>query len=228
MPRIPEPEIMASDLEAASYASAAAQAYLSRIDDSFVDHFLRLGVPAGSVLDVGCGPGDILIKLAARLPHLSFLGVDLSHAMLALARARAAAAALPNLRFEYADAKSLPYSHTSFAAVISNSLIHHLTDPVPFLNEVARVVSPAGAVLLRDIRRPPSFLFPLWCRWFGRHYSGQMLRSYHASLRAAFTPRELAAALHASRLHACRIFRHHLTHIGIVRPASPPIPPPLP
>lgn len=220
MPRIPEPEVMDSDLEAASYASAAAHAYLSRIDDSFVAHFLRLGVRAGAVLDLGCGPGDILLKLASRLPQLSFVGVDLSDAMLAVARSRPAAAALPNLRFERADAKSLPYHDAAFTAVISNSLIHHLSDPVPFFNEVARVVAPRGAVLLRDIRRPPGLLFPLWWRWFGRHYSGQMLRSYQDSLRAAFTPRELAAALRASHLRGCRLFRYHLTHIGIVRCAA--------
>lgn len=226
MPRILEPEIMDSDLEAASYASAAAHAYLSRIDDSFVEHFLRLGVRDGTVLDLGCGPGDILFKLASRLPQLSFIGVDLSDAMLAVAQSRLAAAALPNLSFARADAKSLPYPTSSFSAVISNSLIHHLADPAPFFNEVARLVTPCGAILLRDIRRPPAFLFPFWWRWFGRHYSGQMLRSYQDSLRAALTPRELAAALCASNLRGCRLFRYHLTHIGIVRPAETPTPAP--
>ncbi|MCX7848463.1 MAG: class I SAM-dependent methyltransferase [bacterium] len=147
-------------------------------------------------------------------------GVDLSDAMLNLAYANAQALHLPNARFERADAKSLPYPDGAFATVISNSLIHHLSDPVPFFNEAARVATPNAAILFRDIRRPPPFLFPLWWRWFGRHYSGQMLRSYQNSLRAAFTPRELAAALRASNLRRCRLFRYHLTHIGIVRPAS--------
>ncbi|MCX7846730.1 MAG: class I SAM-dependent methyltransferase, partial [bacterium] len=145
---------MDSELEATSYASAAAQAYLSRIDDSFVTHFLRLGVTSGTVLDVGCGPGAITIKLAHHLPYLSFVGVDLSDAMLNLAYANAQALHLPNLRFERADAKSLPYPDAAFAAVVSNSLIHHLSDPVPFFNEAARVATPNAAILFRDIRRP--------------------------------------------------------------------------
>lgn len=221
MPRVLEPEVMNAEIEASSYASAAAQAYLSRIDDSFVEHFLRLGVRNGTVLDVGCGPAGILIKLARRLPQLSFIGVDLSVPMLDLAKASARAAGLTNLHFLLADAKALPFPDHSFSAVISNSLLHHLADPLPFLNEVARVVAPAGAILLRDIRRPSALLFPLWWRWFGRHYAGPMLVSYKNSLRAAFTPRELAATLQASHLSACRSFRYHLTHIGIERPATP-------
>ncbi len=219
MKRILEPEVMNSECEASSYASAAAHAYLSRIDESFVEHFARLGVRTGTVLDIGCGPGEIVLKLAARLPHVTFIGADLSDAMLELARQRAATAACANVRFECADAKAIPYPTGQFDAVISNSLLHHLEDPLPFLNEAARVVKPGGAVLLRDIRRPPGPLYPLWWRWFGRHYGGQMLRSYQDSLRAAFTPHELAALLRASALHECHIFRHALTHIGIERPA---------
>jgi len=84
--RIPEPEVMDDVLEAESYASEAALAYLSRIDDTFVERFLRIGLKDGLVLDLGSGPGVIPIKIALKCKGLEVLGVDLSEAMLQIAR----------------------------------------------------------------------------------------------------------------------------------------------
>src|SRR5712671_6595987 len=85
--RVPEPEVMDDSSEVQAYSSAAADAYLSNIDDTFVDHALRLiGPVPGCALDIGCGPGQILMKLSARLPEWSFLGIDRSLAMIERAR----------------------------------------------------------------------------------------------------------------------------------------------
>src|SRR5689334_24506238 len=87
LPRKPEPEVMDDSDEVQAYSSAAADAYLSKIDDSFVDHALRLiGARPGRAIDIGCGPGQILEKLAARLPEWQFLGVDRSLTMIRRAR----------------------------------------------------------------------------------------------------------------------------------------------
>jgi hypothetical protein len=52
--------------EAQAYSSASAEAYLSKIDDSFVEHAIGLIGPApGHAIDIGCGPGQILKKLSA-------------------------------------------------------------------------------------------------------------------------------------------------------------------
>jgi ubiquinone/menaquinone biosynthesis C-methylase UbiE len=218
MQRIPEPEIMAGDDEAGSYTDAAAQRYLARIDASFVTQFLRLGLTRGTVLDIGTGPALIPLKILAQCPTLRFVVTDLSDAMLALARHNVETH--PHgamVQVEKADAKHLPYADASFDAVISNSVLHHLPDPAQYLREIARVLKPNGVLLVRDIRRPPGWLYGAWWRWFGRHYQGQMLRSYKDSLRAAYTRRELAILLAQSPLRACRVFRWRLTHIGIRR-----------
>ncbi|HEX5370562.1 MAG TPA: hypothetical protein VFY10_14200, partial [Dehalococcoidia bacterium] len=82
LPRLPEPELMDDDSEVEAYASAAAQTYLEAIDRSFVDHVGRLIAPARAlagrarVLDLGCGPGQILILMKQRWPQMHIVGLD--------------------------------------------------------------------------------------------------------------------------------------------------------
>ena len=84
LPRVPEPEVMDDSGEVEAYSSAAAMAHLSAIDDTFVAHAERLlrgrssPPAAGRALDIGSGPGQIVLKLAQRWPGWRFAGVDRS------------------------------------------------------------------------------------------------------------------------------------------------------
>ncbi len=218
--RIPEPEVM-DDLDGVeAYSAAASQAYLERIDRTFVEHALSLGVAEGHALDIGTGPGVIPIMLAAGVPGLRLTGVDLSQPMLQKAREAAEEAGVADrLDFRVGDAKSLPFSEQSFDLVLCNSLLHHLPDALALLNEISRLVRPGGAILLRDLRRPSRLEFPLHALWFGRHYSGVMSQLYRDSLQAAYTRAELECLLHRSQLAGARVFRTGRTHIGIQREA---------
>jgi len=222
LPRVPEPEVMDDSGEVEAYASAAAQAHLDTIDNTFVEHALRLvqGCEHGRALDIGTGPGQIVIKLARRLPQWSFVGVDRSPAMIAQARANLAAAgdALQGrIEFEIADGNRLPFPDKSFELVMCNSVIHHLAEPEKLLGEMARLAASGGAILLRDLRRPNRVAYPVHVRWHGRNYSGEMLRLYRDSVRAAYTAPELERMLEASGISGARVFQHHSTHIGIER-----------
>ena len=218
--RIPEPEVMDDRDGVEAYTASAAQAYLERIDRSFADRALSLGVSGGHALDIGTGPGLIPIKLAAGLPRLRLTGVDLSAAMLEKARNAAEEAGVADrLDFRLGDAKSLPFLERSFDLVLCNSLLHHLPDPLELLNEISRVSKPGGAILLRDLRRPSRLEFPFHALWFGRHYSGLMRQLYRASLRASYTPGELENLLRCSMLAGARVFRTGRTHIGLQRAA---------
>ncbi len=233
MPRVPEPEVMDAASEVEAYSSAAAQSYLEKIDRTFVDHAAGLiesaagrGAVTGLALDVGCGPGQIPILMVRRWPGLRITGVDAAPHMIEEAR-RAAARAQVAISFQVVHVGSgaqgrLPFGDACFDLVTCNSVLHHLADPVAVLDEIARVAKPQGAVLVRDLRRPSALSHGLHWRWFGRHYSGEMLRLYRASVRAAYTAGELAELLRRSRLNdgRARVFRHHRTHIGIERPQS--------
>ena len=219
--RIPEPEVMDDRDGVEAYSASASQAYLERIDRTFVEQTLGLGVTEGHALDIGTGPGLIPIKLASRIPRLRLTGVDLSAAMLQKARRAAEEAGVSDrLYFRLGDAKSLPFSERSFDLVLCNSLLHHCPDPLVLLNEISRVSKPGGALLLRDLRRPSRLEFPFHALWYGRHYFGLMRQLYRASLRASYTAGELENLLRRSKLAGARVFRTGRTHIGIVRAAA--------
>lgn len=220
--RVPEPEVMDDSGEVEAYASAAAQAHLDSIDNTFVEHALRLvrGCEQGRVLDIGTGPGQIVIKLAGRLPRWSFIGVDRSPGMIAQARTNLAAAAgavEARVQFEIADGNRLPFPDRSFDLVMCNSVLHHLAEPEKLLSEMARLATSNGAILLRDLRRPNRLAYPLHVRWHGRNYSGEMLRLYRDSVRAAYTMPELDQFLKLAGIPGARVFQHRSTHVGVER-----------
>ena len=227
LPRVPEPEVMDDSREVQAYSSAAAEAYLGKIDDSFVEHALRLiDSVSGLALDIGCGPGQIPMKLSARLPEWKFVGVDRSLAMIRLARrtevpgaTRRLPPAAENLRFLAADAGSLPFRDSRFDLILCNSVLHHIGSPSRLFSEIRRVAKPGAAILIRDLRRPSRIRFPFHVRWYGRHYEGMMYKLFRDSVRAAYTSEELSAMLREAGVSGARLFLHGATHLGIERRA---------
>jgi ubiquinone/menaquinone biosynthesis C-methylase UbiE len=232
LPRMPEPEVMDDSSEVQAYSSAAAEAYLGKIDDTFVEHALRLIGPApGWGIDIGCGPGQILRKVAARLPQWRFIGVDRAPAMIrhATQAAESGAAlkadgrkAVPakNVWYVAGDGGALPFNDASFDLVLCNSVLHHIGDPGRLFSEIRRIAKPGAAILLRDLRRPWRLLFALHVRWHGRHYDGLMYKLYCDSVRAAYTAEELSALLRTAGISRARLFMRGSTHQGIERPAG--------
>jgi ubiquinone/menaquinone biosynthesis C-methylase UbiE len=208
-----------------------AQTYLNKIDDTFIEHAQRLlrarssRDASGKALDIGCGPGQIVLKLAQRLPGWQFHGVDRSANMVRQAQAardeivrRSGNNPAPRVDFSIGDANKLPFADGSMDLVTCNSVLHHLQRPARLLAEIARVAAHGGAILLRDLRRPARPAYPLHVRWHGRHYSGLMYKLYCDSVRAAYTAEELAALLGDSALRDSRIFTLGLTPLGFERP----------
>jgi ubiquinone/menaquinone biosynthesis C-methylase UbiE len=224
LPRVPEAEAMEDTSEVEAYSSAAAQSFLDKIDNTFIEHALRLvkGKEHGRALDIGTGPGQIVLKLARRLTLWKLVGIDRSANMIAQAQASLATASevAGRVEFHNADGNRLAFPDASFDLVMCNSVLHHLAEPRNLLDEMERVAKPASAILLRDLRRPSRLAYPLHVRWHGRHYSGAMYKLYRDSVHAAYTVPELRSMLASSALEGARVFVHHATHIGIERPAG--------
>ena len=151
MKRILEPEVMDTREEAEAYDAMDHTA----VNIAFVERVVELGARQGHFLDLGTGPAQIPILLAQRCPKIRITGIDLSVNMLTLGEQHAAEAGLADrIALECVDAKNLPYPDQSFDGVISNSIIHHLPDPMAAFQEISRVIRPDGLILLRDLMRP--------------------------------------------------------------------------
>ena len=98
--------------------------------------------PGARVLEVGCGTG-VLTRVIARWPDVAqVIGVDPAPSL--LSKARALAAELPNIRFEEADGRSLPFDDRSFDVVVFDSTLSHVPEPERALAEAHRVLRPLG------------------------------------------------------------------------------------
>jgi len=123
--------------------------------------------PGDAALDVCCGTGDLALELAARVaPGGNVVGCDFSEPMLDLAREKAAARSVEGVRFEWADALSLPYDADRFDAVTVGFGVRNLADLDRGLREMTRVLRPGGRLVILEItqpKRPPlSTFFSLW------------------------------------------------------------------
>lgn len=154
MARVLEPEIMDDGEQVEAYAKAD----FSTSNQWFVDQLVeRYALRLRSVLDVGCGPADIPIRLARSVPSARVTAVDASSSMIAAARrAVDEAGCVDRVELRQAYLPGLPFPRHSFDAVISNSLLHHLPEPLPFWREVVQLARPGAAVFVMDLFRPDS------------------------------------------------------------------------
>jgi len=107
------------------------------------------------VLDVGCGDGRITAQIADRVVAGSVVGVDASPDMIAHAAREygpGARNARPNLRFEVADARALPF-HAAFDLLVSFNALHWVHAPEAPLRGIAETLAPAGRAQLRLVTR---------------------------------------------------------------------------
>jgi SAM-dependent methyltransferase len=109
---------------------------------------------ARTVLDVGCGNGYYLGKIAGRFPEKSYHGIDLSAELVAVAKAESGGR---NVSFSCRELYELT---ESFDFVLMRLLLQHLDDVPAFLDEVAMVTKPGKSALIIDAHDPARFFYP--------------------------------------------------------------------
>lgn len=157
MERIPEGLELMLDVEQAHVYGAAD---LSRVNGTLVEalreHFPEFS--EGRVLDLGCGTGDMTMRIAQAYPRTKVLGIDGSPAMLELARRHVVDCGLEE-RIELTEGH-LPdvcLESRAFDAVVANSLLHHMAEPVALWQTINRCGRPGAPLLVVDLIRPDSF-----------------------------------------------------------------------
>jgi trans-aconitate 2-methyltransferase len=185
---------------------ASQYARISGLQEAMAEEALSLLDLKGTmrVLDVGCGNGKVTAEIASRLPQGAVLGVDSSADMIAFALSHFGPAVRPNLRFEIADARRLPF-RDEFDLVVSFNALHWIHEQDQALRSIRSAMKSDGLAQLRLVPAgkrkslenviEETRLSSSWARYF-QGFSDPYLH---------LTPEQYGALAERNGLHVCRI-----------------------
>jgi ubiquinone/menaquinone biosynthesis C-methylase UbiE len=217
MKRVLEPEIMDDDEKALAYAKAdfslSNQFFVDRLVAEYSSHM-------NHVLDLGCGPADIPVRLIRKIPSIRITAIDASAAMVRLARQ---AVIDSNLQDQISVVEGrlcgLSLKNGNFDTIISKDLLHHLPDPTIFWQELRRLAKKNTVVCVMDLFRPRSIQD---AKAIVESVSGDepdiLKTDFYKSLLAAFTVDEVAKQFHnmGMELSIRKVSERHFLVTGLI------------
>lgn len=222
--RVLEPEVMDTEEEAADYDAMDHAA----VNAAFVRDLLAVSPDLSRTLDLGTGTALIAIELCVIAPEARVVALDLARHMLALGRRNVARAGVDAaIELSYRDAKQTGFADASFSAVISNSLVHHVPEPVVLFREMKRVLAPGGSIFVRDLLRPTDqaalddlvaehAAIPSGLAADARARHERQRALFAASLHAALSEEEVAAAASEAGFEDARVTKTSDRHFTLV------------
>lgn len=194
MERVLEPELMDNEEQAIAYAKADFE----KENQGFVNLFLQYypEFTEGHVLDLGCGPADIPVRFVKALPKCRVTAVDASPPMIKLAEEAVGKAGLTErIALKQERVQTLVLEEPADAA-LSNSLVHHIPNPLQFWYCLKKQVKAGSYVLVMDLLRPDSLeAAQAIVDQYAAKEPAILRRDFYNSLLAAFTEDEVAAQL---------------------------------
>ncbi len=153
--RTPEPDLMNDIAQAEAYAetdfSEPHNAFVALFADRFPDF------RGGSVLDLGCGTADVIIRFARAYPSSYITGIDGAAAMLDIGQRDIELAGLSDrIVLNKCILPDNELSGSRYNSVISNSLLHHLKDPFVMWDMIKNWAKENAPVFVMDLMRPDS------------------------------------------------------------------------
>lgn len=205
MKRIPEPDLMDDVEQAKAYAAAD----FSEPHEAFVRHFASRfpDFQGGEVLDLGCGTADVIIRFARAFPDVKITGIDGAQAMLDIAVNDVKQKAFGRqIKLRKCTLPDIELSKKKFDALLSNSLLHHLNDPLTLWQTVKQCAKPGAPVFIMDLMRPHSVesAESLVCR-YAADASPVLQKDFYNSLLAAYSAKEIQLQLEAVKMDYLQI-----------------------
>jgi len=130
-------------------APILARVYRRVAEDATREMSSRRRIRGSVVLDIGCGPGELVVAVARRLREARIIGMDLSPSMLLWAGRHATTDG--RVKFIVGDAADLPFDDASVDLIVSTLSLHHWPEPADAFAEMARVLKPGGVALIYDL-----------------------------------------------------------------------------
>ena len=202
MERIPEPELMVEKEQVISYDEADFSEGEVNLINQINYYLLRKNISLGKkdlIVDLGCGPGNISEKLAIKWPNTEVVGIDGSKEMILRAEYNKSISnkkKLKNLRYICSDIKDIKSKNyllkKRISLLVSNSLIHHITNLEDFFNTIRSLSSNITVNFHKDLKRPLDEKSALELKTqFSKKYNEILTNDYYASLKASYTFKEL-------------------------------------
>ena len=206
MRRILEPELMDDPVQAAAYAAADFSEPHGLFIQKFQEVFPGKDI-TGHVLDLGCGPADISIRFSRAYPECHIDGVDGARAMLDEGEAAVKRAGLQQrIKLIQGVIPDLDLQRGKYQVILSNSLLHHLHNPIVLWQFIKKLATEDTQVFVMDLMRPQSaqdaeMLVNAYCE-----KEAEILRhDFYNSLCAAFSPKEIRLQLKETGLRGIRV-----------------------
>ncbi len=185
---------MDDELQSIAYAKADFSASNQLFVDSLINDFPGY---LGTAVDIGCGPGDVVIRLARAVPGVRITAIDGSAPMITRARDAVRTAGLDaRITLMQGYIPGVALEDRGYDVVLSKDLLHHLPDPAVLWNEIRRLGRSGAAVYVMDLVRPPA---PSDARRIVEDVAASedpiLQEDFFRSLCAAFTPPEVRQQL---------------------------------
>ena len=218
MERIPEPELMVEKEQVISYDEADFSEGEVNLINQINYYLLRKNIFLGEkdlIVDLGCGPGNISEKLAIKWPNTEVVGIDGSKEMILRAEYNKKISTnqkkLKNLRYICSDIKDTRSNNfllkKRISLLVSNSLIHHITNLEDFFNTIRSLSSSTTVNFHKDLKRPLDEKSALKLKaQCSTKYNEILTNDYYASLRASYTFKELKNFILENDLSSLDVF----------------------
>lgn len=224
MERTPEPDLMNEKAQVKAYAEADFSEPHENFVDLFKEYFSRDSsasleeVLTGNILDLGCGPADVIVRFAKRFTKCNILAVDGADGMLEHARAAINEAGLADrIKLQKIYLPNGSIEDLDYQAIISNSLLHHLKDPQSLWKIINKYCKNGTFVFIMDLMRPRN---ESGAKELVAEYASDepeiLQKDFYNSLLAAYTIAEVEEQLERERLVELKVLpvsdRHLVVH----------------